>query len=230
MIKEEKVDIVTTKNNDMKGRRVINAAPSVNTHDYVIQQELVNGLKALNDSLPGAKNNQDILIKKLMPTVKLLTNSSTTGARFFSSSDDTSIISINLYFNGLAWAPDDVAKDGYMVALSIATGVDIWKFPAGGALTHLFAFDAAGLKILGGNKLFINAVQILTTQQADVGAPAAVSAITATNVPGATYTATEQTLFNQIKTDLANIKTTLDDNKTRLTNLRTIIRNHGLTA
>lgn len=36
----DKIDQATTRNIDMRGRRVINAAPSVDPTDYVIKQEL----------------------------------------------------------------------------------------------------------------------------------------------------------------------------------------------
>src|ERR1017187_3865247 len=35
-----KVDLLSTKNLDMKGRRIINAAPSIDPTDYVIKSEL----------------------------------------------------------------------------------------------------------------------------------------------------------------------------------------------
>ena len=39
-LRSQKVDMLSTKNNDLKQRRVVNAAPAVDKNDYVILDQL----------------------------------------------------------------------------------------------------------------------------------------------------------------------------------------------
>jgi hypothetical protein len=49
-LRDSKVDIISTRNNDMRGRRIINAGASVDTTDYVIRKELDDAITAISAS------------------------------------------------------------------------------------------------------------------------------------------------------------------------------------
>ena len=53
-----KIDGLSTKNNDMRGRRTINASPSVDTTDYIIQKELNDAITAINASIAAINTTQ----------------------------------------------------------------------------------------------------------------------------------------------------------------------------
>ena len=46
-LRDAKVDTLSTRNQDMKGRRVVGAAASVDKTDYVIQDELTKAIASI---------------------------------------------------------------------------------------------------------------------------------------------------------------------------------------
>lgn len=50
-VRSQKVDMLSTKNNDMKQRRVINAAPAVDDNDYVILSQLNDSVGQVQDQV-----------------------------------------------------------------------------------------------------------------------------------------------------------------------------------
>lgn len=59
-LNDHKVDALTTKNNDMKLRRVINASPAINANDYVIKSQV----DAVQSSLTNAINQNSSVLSK----------------------------------------------------------------------------------------------------------------------------------------------------------------------
>lgn len=81
ILNDHKVDSLTTKDNNMKMRRVTNAAPAVENNDYVILSQLNGTNSNLNQQLQkmGGKFSQDL--SNLAKTVSLIVDYGTHAAR-----------------------------------------------------------------------------------------------------------------------------------------------------
>lgn len=70
---ESIVDLLATKNIDMKHRRVVNASQSVDVRDYIIQQELTDlytKLKKVDDENRVLINKNKELIEEIQKILK----------------------------------------------------------------------------------------------------------------------------------------------------------------
>ena len=65
-LRDAKVDTLSTRNQDMRGRRVVGAAASVGKTDYVIQDELTKAIASVNqvDPTPALIDNGETVISQ----------------------------------------------------------------------------------------------------------------------------------------------------------------------
>lgn len=221
----DRLDRLESQNIDLHGRRVINAGNALDKSDYATLADIISNVAAI--SIPNNSTSDNIFDTITILKFATFKNpGKADGFIFGQSGSDSLCLSMNLSWTGAAWVLKDATKAGSLIIL-IPGAVYFYQFPVAGAITEIGHFNSSGFSIVGGNKLFINGIQVLTTQQTDIGIAATPSAITGGTTGNATYLASQITAM---LTDLANIKITLDNYKTRHDNARTIVRAHGLTA
>jgi hypothetical protein len=180
----------------------------------------------------------DLKLSANIPELILEQNTGTPAVikiRIFASPTPTLALTNNLSYNGTNWNLDDTGSGGSLLTIRVAD-FEYFVATAGAnprSLTTVF-------KVTSGNRVYVNNVAILNTQQSDPGAAPSSPTITTLGIggtAGAIYTGVEQALINNLltnngnlNTDVANIDIAIDALIVCVDNIRTALRNHGLCA
>lgn len=148
-LRDSKVDTLSTKNPDMKGRRVVNASNAQDLQDYVTLSDLTTRINEIDFTVPPSSNNVDVLIQKMRPMLEELFIGGTARGRVLQNVADTLSVSLNLNFDGTNWILDDATIVGWLLVID-SNGFAFSYWPVAGALTPLATLDSTGFNLLLG--------------------------------------------------------------------------------
>lgn len=97
--KENIIDRGTARNGDLHLKRITNASPSVDDHDYVIRKELIDGLNNMKDNFSKILKSIDALLKAPDGTIPKVFKGSLVASAMFEK-DGTVNIDFNKPGNG----------------------------------------------------------------------------------------------------------------------------------
>ena len=120
----DRLERLETKDINFKRRRITNASPSIDSHDYVIQAEIEDlvksFLKAVNTQFdPG----EELVLRGLRPRVRLIKSGTTAQSRVGQFTTDGAFLTFNISYDGTNWNLDDTGIQGVIVKLPSATNL-----------------------------------------------------------------------------------------------------------
>jgi hypothetical protein len=136
-----KVDMVTTKDNDMKLRRVVNAAPAQNSNDYVIKSQVDDSTNALQTQIDSVNNT----LKSNKITVSIIKppQDSTTAIQITEANGITPVMTIDTIDNFVGVGVSPPASKMDVNGSIITRGVDS-TVPTGTVGYGRFSYDIVG--------------------------------------------------------------------------------------
>lgn len=232
-----KVDMISTKNNDMKQRRVVNAAPAVDTNDYITKGQVDQSVSDIQSQIGNLARN----LKTTTVTTSIIKppSDSTTAIQVTKSDGQTPVMTIDTVNSmvGFDVSPPACKVDVYGsivtrgIDSTIPQGVgfgrfsfdvvnnvcDLVTYNTGTSAYQTFTVrgDPLLLGIVGGRMAFFGALP--STKQSLIGyspIPLGTFVGIGTGAPGLPYAQVND--LNTVRNAVENLRAAVEDLRTKL--------------